>query len=107
MKIFGITVDENAIADGMIAMLDEDSAERNAIRLGMSPAVLMQVLEKDLGRKFDEIAAAQLNAAPRDVAEFESKMQVEIVNRPKRAEFILAVSRAVHCAILSRGGCLV
>lgn len=67
MNYKGVTIDTNAIARGLIDMmddLDEADSYNAAIRFGMLPAPLMQCLETTLTNKAREIIEARIGTRP-------------------------------------------
>lgn len=116
MKCLGINVDERAIAEGLVDMIDDlpdPDSYRSAMRLGMTPAPLMRFLEVSLRQKFDAIAMEQVGTTPEQFDEFNRQMLAICgetplkINEAKRNKFVVEVSKAVHLEMLSLGGCLV
>ena len=112
MNVYGIQIDEKAIARGLLRLCEEAGMDEElaAIGLGMTPAKVMLPLEKMLGEKFDAIAYKRLGSTAEEVKAFESALGVEgtiVVDSAKRKYFVNEVARSVHCAMLKLGGCCV
>lgn len=112
MTVYGIQVDEQAIARGLLRICESAGmdAELAAIRLGMTPAEVMLPLERMLGEKFDAIAYKRLGSTVEEVKAFEAALGLEgivTVDAEKRKYFVNEVARSVHCAMLKLGGCCV
>lgn len=111
MTVYGIQVDEQAIARGLLRLCEEAGMddELAAIGLGMTPAKVMLPLERMLGEKFDSIAYRRFGT-PEEIKAFEEALGVEgivTVDTMKRKHFVNEVVRAVHCQMLKLGGCVV
>lgn len=112
MNVYGIQVDEKAIARGLLRLCEEAGMDEElaAIRLGMTPAKVMLPLERMLREKFDTIAYKRIGSTPEEVKAFSAALGVEVVvtvDSAKRTYFVNEVARAVHCEMLKLGGCVV
>lgn len=115
--MYGINVDATAIARGLLEILRDGGhdAELNAIRFGMSPAVLMRSLERQLGEKFDAIGYAAVGTAEREIQVFNESVSLLTrdptpaiqVDKAKRSAFVQETVAKVHCELLRLGGCVV
>ena len=106
MRIYGIRVDTDKIAQGLFSLCRNDDLE--ALAFGMPPASLMQPLERVLKKKFDEIAAVSIGSTTAEIAQALKELGVENileVDATKRREFVNAVITDVHCKLLTLGNC--
>jgi polyhydroxyalkanoate synthesis regulator protein len=73
MKLYGITVEENRLAEGLYQMMTEQ--ELTVLSFGMLPAPLMSALEKGLGDQFDALVETWLDMTLEEVAEVEQELK--------------------------------
>lgn len=109
--MYNINVDAKAIAKGLYDLIFKMPDRDNylaAIKLGMTPAPLMQSLEKMLGEKFDEIALERLKMTAEELTNFNKELGEDVlqIDKDKRRKFINSVTLDVHLELLKIGNCI-
>lgn len=98
--MIGISIDADKIAQGIIEMLPHEY--KSALKLGMLPAPFMEILEKQLGEKADQIAREQAakHYGSTDGLEFTA-------NKEWKAEFVRDCMKQIQSAFYRHGNLIV
>lgn len=101
MKIQGIEVNAEAIGAGLLRMVDDlGDSYPAALRLGMLPAPLMQLLERTLGEKFEEIARNEANKLMRAMFGPDAELvKGSVADDAKKKAFVREASHQVALAM--------
>jgi hypothetical protein len=95
MKINGLTVDAQAIADGMYDIICQ-KGEEAIVAFGMMPKWIMDTLDRMLREKVLQIAAQQIGCEPNDPTflEFLSEEKIKDTMDPIIHEITVGIYRA-------------